>query len=107
MGYLVDLLVAREEADPRLAEKITRVLLFDAVDRLRKAGAAEIRSWHLNHDPYEKVLLRATSAAGFFRINRGGGRMVVRPHLDVVGRPSLKSFDNWFVSRLYTEGVLG
>ena len=107
MGYLVDLLVATEEADPRLAEKITRVLLFDAVDRLRKAGAAGIRSWHLNDHPYEKVLLRATSAAGFFRINRGGGGMNVHPHLDVVGRPSLRSFDNWFVSRLYTEGPLG
>ena len=107
MGYLVDLFVATEEADPRLAEKVTRVLLFDAVDRLRKAGTAGIRSWHLNDHPYEKALLRATSAAGFFRINRGSGGMVVCPHLDVVGRPSLRSFDNWFVSRLYSEGLLG
>lgn len=104
MGYVVDLMVAPPEPDRARMERITAALLQSAVSALRKTGALGIRAWRLNDHPFDALLTRVAQRLGFYRIRRG--EPVV---LYFVGerRASMRSFDGWFITRAFTEGVSG
>ncbi len=106
IGYLVGTVVATGDSDRRVAQEVARVLVGDMVRRLQKAGALGIRAWHVNDHPFDKMLLHELNRAGFFLISKGEP-MVVFPRLGKMEQPSLRRFDNWFVSRAYTQGPLG
>jgi len=106
IGYIVDAIVATGDSDRRVAQAVARALVRDAVRRLQKAGALGIRAWHVNDHPFDKMLLHVLNRVGFYLISRGES-MVVYPRLGKTVQPSLRRFDNWFVSRAYTQGPLG
>ena len=106
IGYLVDTIVATGDSDRRAAQEVARVLVGDAVRRLQKAGALGIRAWHVNDHPFDRMLRRELKRGGFYLISKGEP-MVVYPRLGKTAQPSLRRFDNWFVSRAYTQGPLG
>lgn len=106
VGYIVDSMVGLEDKDQHLAEGVIQVLLGDVIECVRKTGAVAIRAWHVNAHPYDQALFRAASSFGFFRLDRGGD-MSVYPPPAATKRASLKGFDHWYISRLYTEGLQG
>ncbi len=106
IGYIVDLLVGGDGMDLHLAERVTAVLVDDAVRRLRCAGALGVRCWDVNDHSYACLLRRVMRSFGFFLIPRGEG-MVAHPPLAQVARASLRKFDNWFISRIHTQGLDG
>jgi len=105
MGYLVDLMVAGD--DSRYAtEDLVRILLLEAVVGTRNMGAVGLRGWRINNHPFDRIICRVAKKAGFYHIKRGN--VVVLYDCEAgKKRPSYKKFDDWFVSRIYTEGVIG
>ena len=106
VGYIVNVIAATGNPDRRIAKCVTRVLLREAVRGLQRTGAVAIRAWRVSSHPYDVFLTKAAKALGFFLV-RQGKPMIVHPRLETIARPSMRNFDNWFVTRLYTQGVLG
>lgn len=106
MGYLVDILVAPLPEPGQNPFGIARRLLVRAVDDLRKTGAHGVRGWHVTEHPFDAMILRVAKGLGFYHIRRGFA-VVLYVNGKSDRRELLSSFHQWFVTRLYTEGVLG
>ncbi len=105
MGYLVDIIVPGD--DKRInPEQITKVLLLEAVIGVRNMGAYGIRGWHVNNHPFDKLVARVAKKIGFYGIEQGHA-FVHYNCKNQSKRQSDVSFDEWFISRIFTEGVLG
>lgn len=102
MGYLVDALIPRSD-ETRL---VLQVLIAQALRTLRAAGAVGIRAWHLNAHPFDKLLLEVAQGIGFYRIRRGEP-VVLRLEESLPIAPSLRQWDQWFVTRAFTQGDTG
>jgi len=104
IGYLVDLLVACDTSR-YTAGKLVGRLLLEAVLGARNMGATGIRSWRVNQHPFERLVASEAKKIGFYHVKRG---YPVVLHNCPAGekRPSTVSFDNWYVTRIYTEGAL-
>ena len=106
MGYIVDIFLSSELLDQTQLSYVLKEMIRDAAIRMRKCGALGIRAWHLNNHPFDQAVLRAACSVGFFHIKRG--ESVVFRLMDAgAERVALKSFDNWYVNRIFTEGDLG
>ena len=87
-------------------EDAVRLLLKEAVIGTRNMGAVAIRGWHVNNHPFDAVIMKSAKSIGFFRLDRG--HMVVLYHTEgAERRPPVDGFNDWFVTRIFTEGVLG
>ncbi len=106
VGHIVDIIAASNELNPLDMETVVAVLLKDAVVRLRKMGALGVRAWKVNRHPFDDLVARAARKVGFYFIPRGEW-MVLHYLQGSAARPSLRSIDNWYINRIYTEGVLG
>jgi hypothetical protein len=106
VGHIVDIIAASNKLSPTDMETVVAVLLQDAVVRLRKTGSLGVRAWKVNSHPFDDLVARVARKVGFYFIPRGEW-MVLHYLPDSVTRPSLKSIDNWYINRIYTEGVLG
>ncbi len=106
MSYLVDILAVSAPKEHCFAETVTAVLLREAVDGTRGLGATGIRGWHTTGHAYDRLLLDVAEQIGFYRINRGHA-VVLYINKQSDRATSLRYFDDWYVSRIYTEGVLG
>jgi hypothetical protein len=104
IGYLVDLLVACDQSQ-YVPGKLVRRLLLEAVVGTRNMGATGIRSWRVNQHPFERLLASEAKKIGFYHVKKG---YPVVLHNCPAGekRPTSVSFDNWYVTRIYTEGAL-
>jgi GNAT superfamily N-acetyltransferase len=106
MGYLVDVMVAPPTGDKFKVEHIIRILLLEAVNGTRRMGATGIRGWHVNNHPFDKLVTKIARRIGFFHISRG--HAVVIYECDASTRGEIqKRFDDWYVTRVFTEGVFG
>ncbi len=106
VGHIVDIIAASSELSPSDMETVVAVLLRDAVVRLRKTGALGVRAWKVNSHPFDDLVARAARKVGFYFIPRGEW-MVLHYLQGSAARPSLRAIDNWYINRIYTEGVLG
>jgi len=104
VGYLVDVLAADVHGDPVLASRVVGALLDHSVRRLRDMGATAVRAWRVGGHPFNAVVTRAAHAAGFASIDRGHAVVV---HSAFADAPEPVTFDDWYVTRLYTEGRSG
>ncbi len=105
MGYLVDLMVACD-GSAYVEEDVVRALLLESVIGTRNMGATGIRGWRVNSHPFDMLISRLSKEVGFYHIKRG--HAVVIYDCDAgKQRVSSDRFDDWFVSRIFTEGVLG
>ncbi len=105
MGYLVDIIVPGDNARFN-TEELVRVLLLEAVIGTRNMGALGIRGWHVNNHPFDRLVARAAQKIGFYKINRGHPFVFYSPESET-RRLSAARFEDWFVTRIFTEGVFG
>jgi hypothetical protein len=104
MGYIVDVMAAPtggREATP----SVVRMLLRDATIALQRMGALGIRAWTVTRHPFDRVVVRAASRLGFYRIGRGEP-MVLRL-MSGAADGSMRDIDNWYITRIYTQGLAG
>jgi len=106
MGYLVDMIAVDRERLRVPAREIVKGLLSTAVNDLRQMGALGMRGWHVNNHQFDKLVLREAKALGFWHIKRGHDVVVLYvPGSATEAGPA--DFQQWFVTRIYTEGLLG
>jgi hypothetical protein len=102
IGYIVDAIVLRNED----AQLVLHALMLQAVLTLRAAGAVAIRSWRLNAHPFDQLISKVARSLGFYLLQRGEPVVLyLAPEKDAVA--SLAVWDNWFVTRAYTQGEVG
>jgi len=104
VGYLVDLLVSCDPSrwNPGI---LVKSLLVDAVFSTKNMGATGLRGWSVNQHPFDRLVRSEARKIGFYHIRRGHSVVL---YICSAGRnrSSSANFDEWFVSRIYTEGVL-
>lgn len=106
MGYVVDIMVAPPAGVACKVEDIITLLLLEAVNGTRKMGATGIRGWQVNNHPFDLLVAKASRRLGFFAIPKG--HAVVIYEFDAQKRGEiLNRFDDWYVTRIFTEGVFG
>nr|MBN2276732.1 GNAT family N-acetyltransferase [candidate division Zixibacteria bacterium] len=105
LGYLVDVMAAGNYGQHR-EEDIIGALLIEAVMGARNMGAVGIRGWHVNCHPFDRLILQVAKKTGFYHSKRGHSVVLYNCGAGE-DRVSFKRFDDWYVSRIYTEGVLG
>lgn len=105
-GYLVDVMAASgggRENDARLAS----ILLAEAIRRLKRLGATCIRGWTLNDHPFDRLVRRAAVKLGFVVVRRGSAVVFNTRFQPQPRGTSHDEFSNWYVTRLFMEGVTG
>jgi GNAT superfamily N-acetyltransferase len=105
-GYLIDVMAAHPSGR-REDERITQWLISEAVQRLKRMGANGVRGWTFNNHPYDALVRRVARRRGFVVINRGSAVVLHTRCSEVTRGPSHDDFSNWYVTRVYTEGVNG
>ncbi len=106
MGYLVDVIAIDAKGNKLTARTIARALLRTAVTDLRQMGAMGVRGWHVNDHPFDTLLLREAKTIGFWHL-KWGHDVVVLPVPEHEAKPRAVDFRSWYVTRIYTEGLLG
>jgi GNAT superfamily N-acetyltransferase len=104
MGYLVDLMAVGD--DGLNTEDIVRALLIEAVIGCRNMGATGIRGWHVNDHPFDNLLGKVAKRIGFYHIKRGFS-FVLYNCPESKNRPDHTDGKDWYISRIFTEGVFG
>jgi GNAT superfamily N-acetyltransferase len=105
MGYVVDLMIAGDESR-HAAEQLIKTMLLESIIGTRNMGATGLRLWRVNNHPLDKLVYRAARSLGFYNIKRGD-TCVLYNCAASAQRASCDRFDDWFVSRIITEGVFG
>jgi hypothetical protein len=105
MGYLVDLIIAGDDTGYSI-ENLIKALLIEAVIGTRNMGAIGIRGWHVNNHPFDKLVCDVAKSIGFFHIKRGHAVVLYNCEAGK-NRISYNRFDDWYISRIFTEGVFG
>ena len=106
VGNIIDLFLDVDNDLEYATEDIIKILLREAVTGTRNMGASAIRSWRINNHPFENMILHAAKSMGFYHIEKGNA--VVQYITDLArNRKSYDNFDNWFITRIFTEGTLG
>jgi hypothetical protein len=108
IGFIVDLISCSGPgaADEALDLIITDMLLLEASKRLRTMGASCVRAWSVSDHPFDRLVREVANKQGFFHLRRGHG--VVRYTRDATDRVGLlNDIQQWYVTRLYTEGTDG
>ncbi len=104
MGYLVDLMAVGD--DNHGIGDIVRTLLIEAVIGTRNMGASGIRGWRVNDHPFDKLVGKVAKTIGFYHIKRGFS-FVLYNCPESKARPAHIDGQDWYISRIFTEGVLG
>jgi len=104
LGYLVDMLISCDESRYKPSSLI-RILLLEAVLGTRNMGATGIRGWRVNQHPFDRLVCREARKVGFYHIKRGHSVVLYNCPAQRV-RAGYGKFDDWYISRIYTEGVL-
>lgn len=105
MGYLVDLMVACDGSS-HSEEDLVRALLVEAVTGTRNMGAIGIRGWRVNEHPFDQLVTRVSKEVGFYHIKKGHAVVIYNCEAGK-HRSSCDKFSDWFITRIFTEGVLG
>lgn len=102
-GYIIDIIAANKNNNLRLDKKITSKLIDIATKRLKRMGAKLIRAWSMNDHTYDVIVRKCASKLGYLKINKG--------HIFVLhnckNNIDQKSFDSFYITRIYTEGTNG
>jgi hypothetical protein len=106
MGYLADLLVTTDESSTMSAEDMVVRLLADCVIGTRRMGAVGIRGWQVTPHPFDRLVARMAKRLGFYHIQRGGPAVVYSTSHGR-RRNRNRQFQDWYVTRIFTEGLLG
>jgi GNAT superfamily N-acetyltransferase len=105
LGYLVDLMVPGDDSE-YLTEDLIKTLLLEAVIGTRNMGATAIRGWRVNNHPFDRLICDTAKKIGLYHIRKGHA-VVLYNCPNGEKRLSYGRFDDWFISRIYTEGTVG
>jgi len=106
VACMVDLMVVTDESRPSPPDDLVRALLAEAVLRSRAMGAIGIRGWRVNDHPLDRLVTKVARSMGFYHLKRGGPMVVYSTAYGQRRKPVDRS-DAWYVTRIYTEGLLG
>lgn len=102
VGYIVDTMVVRCED----AEEILNAMMLRAVLALRSAGAVAVRTWSLNNHKFDRIIFNVARNLGFYSVKRGEPVVLyLAQDLDI--HSTIRDWDDWFVTRAYTQGEVG
>ncbi|KAA3632345.1 MAG: GNAT family N-acetyltransferase [Calditrichaeota bacterium] len=104
VGSLVDIMAVPDKSRKVETSEIISRLLYEAVIGTRNMGASGIRGWHVTNHPFDLLVLEAAKNLGFFKINKGYAAVIytVDPENE-----RFRDLSDWYITRIYTEGVLG
>jgi hypothetical protein len=108
MGYIIDLMVASPDIDKDKLESAIGALLCDAVTSMKKIGAVGIRGWSVSNHPFNNVATKIALQMGFYLFKKG--EPIVMYYNDLIADrriASIKNIDNWYITRIFTEGISG
>ena len=106
MGYMVDIMAVNCDKPQCGATELVRGLLSTAVRELRKMGALGIRGWNVNGHRFDNLVLHESKRLGFWHVKRGHDVVIL--HLtNAETKNQAIPFADWYVTRIYTEGLLG
>ena len=104
-AILVDLIVASEHMTDRQAERIVSSLLAEVERSARRCGASAIRAWAVTQHPFDLLVRRVARRRGWFFIPRGND-MSVRIDKEYNDSVGALVIDQWYITRIFTEGKL-
>lgn len=104
--YLVDIIVADKDRSKNLELQSVHLLLREVERRAFDLGALAIRSWTITDHPFEKIVRQCAIQRGWFSVRRGGAMVNATGYLSNP-RSSATHPDTWYITRIFTEGVLG
>lgn len=102
VGYIVDAIVP--PADD--AQQVLHALILQSILTLRSAGAVAVRSWNLNSHPFDRLISKVARRLGFYLIRRGEPVVLYLANGKAAAQ-SLSNWDDWYVTRAYTQGDAG
>lgn len=106
LGYIVDIFAAELMGLEVDVHNIVYQLLSAATTRLSQMGAVGIRGWNMTNHKFDLVVRKQAKRLGYLSIKKGSS--VVFKRLSTSERQKQRAdFDNWSVSRIYTEGRSG
>ena len=106
VGCLVDILVVPDKNNKYSIEYLLKRLIYEAVIGTRDMGATGIRGWHVTNHPFDLLIKKVAQSMGFIHFNKGYASVIYSTQ-SATERPSHDLFQDWYISRIYTEGVLG
>jgi hypothetical protein len=106
LAMVVDLIVASEYMTDHEAEKVVSSLLAEVERSAGRCGASAIRAWAVTQHPFDLLVRRVAKRRGWLFFRRGGD-MAVRVNEDYISAFGPLVIDNWYVTRIFTEGKLG
>jgi len=106
VAMLVDIMAIDARAGTVPAESTIAALLRTCVTRARHMGAVALRGWSVTDHPFDLAVRRVARRLGWLHFRRGND-MIYRI---LAGKPPGQarwSVDDWYISRIYTEGPSG
>lgn len=100
VGYIVDSVILKRNAK----ECVGRILIIEALRFLDQCGAGMVRAWSINNHPYDKYFKKIAQQVGFVNY-KDGENFVAHQRADF--KVLQLDWDDWYISRLYSQGVLG
>ena len=98
-GYIVDLIAAGD-----ISSKVVLRLLMRATSFLAQSGCISIRGWKVSEHPFDKILSEQYPKLGFFHIKKGAP-VIIRPIRRDDDTLRYVNIDNWYMSRIFTQGI--
>jgi hypothetical protein len=105
LGSVVDMMIPGDDSRYENSNLI-KALLLEAVIGTRNMGASGIRAWHVNNHPFDNLIFKAAKKIGFYHIKKGNSTVIYNCEA-AARRISYHKYDDWFISRIYTEGTSG
>jgi hypothetical protein len=104
LGYLTDIFVGCDSSGYHPAG-LVRLLLLEALIGTRNMGATAMRGWRINQHPFDQLVCREARKLGFYHLKRGNA-VVLYCCPASRSRARFHKFDDWYISRICTEGTL-
>lgn len=106
IGYLIDIVVAHPNGHGD-SKRISHILLAESIRRLAQLGATCIRGWTFNNHKFDLLIQSVAKSLGFLVINKGNAVVFHTSYPANRKQSSHMNFKNWYVTRIFTEGVQG
>jgi GNAT superfamily N-acetyltransferase len=106
MGHIVDIFVTEPKNSDISSGDIVHKLLASATSRMSDMGASGIRGWSMTSHKFDKLVADEAKKLGYIFFNRGTA-VVLNNSYETNCHRNTDEFENWSVSRIYTEGRTG
>jgi len=105
VAMLVDVFVVDSRSGKLSAATVVEALMRNCARRAQSMGAVAIRGWSVTSHPFDKLVRKVAGRLGWLYLRRGND-MIYRQVGGAEAPPKMPP-DQWFISRIYTEGVQG